>query len=280
MKRFVVSSLLICLTCLSAGPSLAQGIVDVAVSGSAVEAEIEFASGIGAELSITFEQVVGLYETARELGLSASLVDATDLELVDRLPDAQLVSIPAAFPVLIEIEPLPDEPLTFTGLVSIVLYTHDLTYTPNSPLRLFAADAGGPFIDITNSIGMGSYRVGGSKGGFSQFLIVSDLRAASTVIEEKFGFLQSTLDANAAEIDDDVLAVLQGHLDAAWSWYGAGDLISAKKEIDDFSGAVQAHSGAAIPAIWRSARDLVNVAGELRQGAATLRFSLSLAASS
>lgn len=276
MKKLFLGTLFLCLC---ANPA-AAGVADITVTGNGLEAEIEFASGVAADLTVTFEEVVGLYETACEVGLSASLVDPTDPNLLNRLPDLQLTTIPAAFPVLISIEPLPDEPLTFTGVVSFVLHTHDLAYTPNSPLRLFAADTGGPFHDITNSIGMGSYRVGGSKGGFSEFLIVADLRAAADVIDEKFGLLQSALDLNSGDIEEEALTTLQGHLDAAWSWYGAGDLISAKDEIDEFSAAVVANSGHAIPAIWRSARDLVNVAGELRQAAATLRFSLSLAASS
>lgn len=276
MKRLFVGALLFCLCAYPA----AAGVADITVTASGLEAEIEFASGVGADLTVAFEQVMGLYETACEVGLSASLIDPTDSALLNRLPDLQLMSIPAAFPVLISIEPLPDEPLAFTGVVSIELHTHDLTYTANSPLRLFAADSGGPFQDITNSIGMGSYRVGGSKGGFSEFMIVADLRPATTVIDEKFSLLQSTLDLYAADIDPTVLSTIQGHLDSAWSWYSAGDPISAKEEIEEFSSAVQANSGRAIPNAWRSARDLNNIAGELRQGAATLRFSLNLAASS
>ena len=36
------------------------------------------------------------------------------------------------------------------------------------------------------------------------------------------------------------------------------------------------HSGSDIPEVWRAARDLDNVAGYLRAGADTLRFSLNL----
>ena len=128
-------------------------------------------------------------------------------------------------------------------------------------------------------MGTGSYRVGASKGGFSQFLIVTDLRPVRTVINAKFGDLQEVLDLNATEIEASVLSTLQGHLDAAWSWYSAGDVLSARAELEDFIDVVKANSGGNIPSTWRSAGDLVNVAGLLRERASTLRFSLSLSAS-
>lgn len=261
-------------------PAAGSGLSDVTVGPNGVEARIELAGGLEADLEIGFEQVVGLYSGAGSLGLSASAIDPTDLDLLARLPDAQLVSIPAAFPVMLSIEPPASGPLSFTGAVSVNLHTHNLTYTANSPLRLFAADAGGPFYDITQTMGMGSYRVGGSKGGFSEFVIVADLRAATDVIDEKFEILQATLDDNCLDIDEDVHEALQASLDAAWSWYSAGDALSARDEIGEFLDTVKTESGAAIPNVWRSARDLVNVAGELQEGASTLRFSLSLFASS
>ena len=58
--------------------------------------------GIEGELSISFEDVVGLNEDA--LDASARLVDPLDSGILSRLP-GQNVSIPAAFPVVIRIEP-------------------------------------------------------------------------------------------------------------------------------------------------------------------------------
>lgn len=264
---------------LLAVPAAGQGIASVTVTESGAEASIDLVAGFQADLSLRFDQVLGLYPGGEALGLSAIAVDPTDLSLLGRLPDSQLVTIPAAFPVLITIDPPASHGLSFSGAAMISLHTHDLTYTANSPLRLFAADDGGPFYDITYTMGMGSYRVGGSKGKFSEFMIVSDLRPASEVIDAKFGRVQDILDDNAAAVEPTVLDSLQASLDAAWSWYGAGDLVSARTEINHFIDLVTANSGAAIPSTWRSSRDLVNVAGELREGAATLRFSLSLSAS-
>lgn len=258
----------------------AEDLAEIEVEGSTVTAKIELAPALEADLTITFEQVVGLHANAAALGLSVTSIDPTGFDLLGRLPDTQLISIPAEFPVLLAIEPPADGPLSFSGVVSIELHTHNLTYTVACPLRLFAAEEGGSFYDITNTMGTGSYRVGASKGGFSEFLIVADLRAATTAIDQKFARLQTILDHNCGDVDGTVLATLQGHVDTAWSWYVAGDLLSAKAEIDEFIAAVKANSGTAIPATWRSAGDLVNVGGLLRQEASTLRFSLSLAASS
>lgn len=277
MKNFFVA---LAATCLFSASAIADGAVSLTVSGTQVEAQIELASGVGADLTITFEEVVGLHSNAAALGISAGEIDPTDLDLIERFPSSQLVSIPAAFPLMISIEPPATGPLAFSGIVSIDLHTHDLNYTANSPLRLFAATAGGPFHDITNTIGMGSYRTGGSKGGFSEFLIVADLRPVTSVIDDKFDRLQAVLDDNCTEIDSTVLSALQAHLDAAWTSYNAGDLVSAASAVDDFADEAKANSGVAIPSTWRSSGDLVNVAGELRARAATLRFSLNLAASS
>jgi hypothetical protein len=52
--------------------------------------------------------------------------------------------------------------------------------------------------------------------------------------------------------------------------------VGALEAVDDFAAAVAAAPSAAVPAIWRSAGDLVNVAGQLRAAAETLHFSLAL----
>ena len=92
------------------------------------------------------------------------------------------VSIPEAFPVLIRIEPTPSSALTFAGVVSVSLHTHNLVLAANSPLALYSGPADGPLRDITRSVGIGSYRAGGSGGGFSEFMIVADTRPIDTVI--------------------------------------------------------------------------------------------------
>jgi hypothetical protein len=232
------------------------------------------AAGISVDLTLEFEQVVGL--SASNLGISARA--ATPLELLARLPSASLTSLPAGFPLLVTIEPPASGGLSFSGVYSLELHTHDLIFTPDSPLRLFKAPLGGPFADVTGSIGMGSYRVRSTGSGFSQFLIIADLRPAAALVELKLDQLDALLASHAASIPGGVLSQLQAQLGAARAAWNGGDALAAITAVNTFSDAVKTAANAgAIPNVWRSARDIQNVAGSLRAAAATLRFSLSLA---
>src|SRR6185436_10986570 len=183
----------------------------------------------------------------------------TNLNLISRLPAS--ASIPVAFPVMITVEAPASGALAFSGIVAIDLHTHNLAYTPNSPLRLMAAESGKSFQDITGNNALGSYRTGGSKGGFSEFVIVADVRPVNTVITEKFQRLQSKLDDNQGAIGSAVLATLQSTLGAARTAFLANDPLTAAEKIGQFAATVGQNSGTAIPDVWRSARDVVNVAG-------------------
>jgi len=258
------------------GPAwAANGLATVEITENHVTARVELPGDLKADLTLTFEQALGL--SAESIGLSARVIDPTDLSLTGRLPASS--NVPVGFPVLIAIEPPASGPLAFSGIVSIDLHTHNLAYTPNSPLRLLAAEAGKKFQDITVSTSLGSYRAGGAKGGFSEFLIVADVRPVATVITEKFQRVQSKLDDNASSIAGAVLTTLQTALGAARTSYLANDALGAAEKIQQFADLVKQNSGAAIPDVWRSSRDVVNVAGDLRSGASTLKFSLLFKAS-
>lgn len=261
-----------------AGSVSAAGIVDAWSEPSSVGATIELPGGIGAELTVSFESAVGL--SPASLGLSAELLDLSGLAAIQSRLPGSLVSVPAAFPVLLTVEPTAGGGLSFSGMATIELYTHDLLYVPGSPLRLFAAPLGGDFVDITGSTGAGSYRVRGHKGKFSEFVIVADLRPLSSVIQGKFARLRGLLYDYETEIDSTVFASLEALLDAADIAYGNGDLETVIGTVEELADAVEDASGAGIPDVWRSSRDLVNVAGELRAAAQTLRFSLLLQANS
>ena len=221
------------------------------------------------ELSLQFEQAIGA--TAENLGVSARLVSAT--ELIGRLPAG--VSVPSGLPVLVAIEPPASGALTFTGPATIELHTHALSYSPT--LLLFKSSDGGPFRDITQSVGMGSHRVRGSSGGFSEFLILVDPRPPASVVDGKLQRLAALLAEHEEAMPPEVADALAARLLAAQSAWSLGNALGAIAEVNAFSEAVQAASGGSIPNVWRSSRDLVNVAGELRAAAGTLRFSLSLA---
>lgn len=252
----------------------ASGVTSIEVTPDHVAAKIELPGNFRADLDLQFEHSVGL--TAESIGLTATLVDPKDLALSGRLPTA--ATLISAFPVLIRIEPPGSGPLSFSGVVSIDLHTHNLTYVPGTPLRFYVASAGKPFQDITASMGMGSYRTGANKGGFSEFLIVADLRPVNSVINEKFTRLQGVIDGFSRSIPDSVMSTLQALVDAAQAANDANDATTASEQIQQFADVVKQNSGA-IPDVWRSSRDINNVGGELRSAASTLKFSLLLKAS-
>jgi hypothetical protein len=155
------------------------------------------------------------------------------------------------------------------------LHTHNLHLDPNVPFSLLKSPDGGPFKDITKSEGRGSYRDDGSGGDFSEFLIVVDFRDIDSVIAGKFDDLQALLTNNADSISPDVLATLQSNLSDARTLYQSGAIRQAIVAMTVFSRYVKAHSGEDIPDVWRAnCSPLINVAGLLRSGAETLRFSL------
>ncbi|HSS76735.1 MAG TPA: DUF6689 family protein, partial [Thermoanaerobaculia bacterium] len=251
------------------GPPLPQ---PKSLLGDLLNLPILLPGGIGADLTVSFEDVTGLSPT--HLGVTSQLVSPLNLGLLLRLPG--LTAILSSFPVLLRIEPPAAGGLTFTGITEIQLHTHNLLYFPGTPLRLFAAPLGGTFTDITDDMGPGSYRVSGSRGGFSEFLIVADLTPVHQVIVAKYNRLSQILVDNAAAIPAPLYADLTSELASSRAHYLAGNTAAAIDDLDLFLTAVEEHSGSDIPDVWRSTHDVVNVAGLLRAAGRTLRFSLNL----
>jgi len=260
------------LLALAAAVSADAQVLGAAGGGSSVAVTIALPGGVGADLSIRFESAVGL--SPANLGISAQLVDPHDPALLARLPAG--TAIPAGFPALLRIEPPAAGGLAFRGIATIDLHTENLQYASGSPLRLFAAPLGGPFEDITCYMGAGSYRARGTRGGFSEFLLVNDSRPLAQVVPAKLDRLQQTLDANAGSMPAALYSDLAARLAAARADVRDGDTADAIDEVDGFLAVVARHGGTDIPDVWRSARDLVDVAGLLRAGGLTLRFSLAL----
>src|SRR5947207_10512963 len=115
--------------------------VTPAISGNELTAQIDLAGGFSADVSIVFEQAVGLNTTA--LAITASLVDPLDTTLLSRLPAS--VGVPAGFPVVVRIDPTGSSALSFSGVYKLTLHTHNLTLQASSPLRLYRAPSGGAF---------------------------------------------------------------------------------------------------------------------------------------
>ena len=266
-------SLLVFALILLASSVYATSVVDVTVGDKEVNATISVDNVYAASLHISFENVIGL--TQDSIAITAVPVDPKSLALIQRIGNPKLFSIPALFPVMINVSPTPSSTLSFTGVVEIELSTSNLAF--DTKFRLMKSPNGGNFDDITNFAGIGSYRVRGTSGDFSDFLIVLDLRPNSQAIDSKFTKLQYALSTHASKIEASMAQNLQTKLDAAVASYQSGSKQQAIDHLQSFIDDITADGGQKVPNIYR-ANDLntVNVAGDLRRHAATLIFSLRL----
>lgn len=275
MKIRVFSFPLLLLWLFAAAAPASAGLVNLSVSGDELTADIDLAGALDGELAVTFEDSTNLSTTT--LGASVELLGSAEILAVNARMPLGSIALPTAYPVMLTIEPGTSSGLEFDGVVEIEVYTNDLTYVLGSTLRLFAAPLNGDFEDITTSIAGGSYRVRGSKGEFSEFVIVNDLRSTDTVIGVKLDRLADALEDHESDITSStVYSTLEGYLDDVETEYDADDYSDAIDALDDFIDTVETNSGTNIPDTWRAARDLDNVAGKLRSIAETLRFSLVL----
>jgi len=220
-----------------------------------------------ADLSLRFDDASGL--SAANLGIKAETISVSNPALLARLPSS-LTSIPGALPIMITIEPPISGTLVQHRVTHVELHTHALPYVAGSNLRLFKAPLNGPFRDITESVQPGSVRTRGTTPGWSQFIVIADLRPTSTVISEKFSYLQNQLSL----LDPAESTPLQNYLTIAQVAVADGRYADAVSAMDNFSARVSSRAGTYIPDTWRSARDVTNSAGELLAGANTLVFSI------
>lgn len=257
---------------LCAGAALAQGLVQAVpvattVSGNVATVHIGSATQPLAEMTLTFDDASGL--SADSLGISATLVNITDPGLLSRLP-GNLLQFDGAFPLLITIEPPATGGLAFHRTVRVEVHTHALAYTAGSSYRLFKAPLGGSFRDITDEVAPGSVRARGTTGGFSQFLVLTDLRETDLVIAGKTAWLRARIDALPAAEQPTFDALL----DSCESAVAGGDYANATAALDAFRARAAERAGTALADEWRATRDTDNQAGELMAGAATLKFSV------
>ena len=267
--------------------------VSVTIDGNTAVATISL-DGNGttyeADVTIVFDTPLNL--SAQSLNLTVELVDPAQIQA--RLPQDQCpillgppcVTVDPSFPVMITVEPpvLPwlfasgfdnsedgSGSLSFINTYAFEVHTHDLTYTTDSPYRLFKAPLGGNFYDITNDVLEGSVRARGRGPAFSQFLVVSDVRSTCGVALGKI--VELDLRILAAAISDglrgDLLALLTKVQTLLFI-----DLDAAIASLDALIADIDAHAGTDIANVWRAERDLVNDAGEMNTQAKTLRFTL------
>ena len=268
--RALSAGLLMCALALASRNADAQSLpVNVTVSGNHAEATIGLSTTPIAEVILDFQDASNL--SAASLGLSAQQVSLTDPNLLARLPDLNLNALQNALPLLVTVEPPASGGLSFRNTGRLEIHTHALPYAVGSSLRIFKAPLGGAFRDVTDEIARGSVRARTTYGGFSQFLIVADLRTTASVIDEKLQWLRGKVAAlPAAE-----RPALEDYLDQAESAIDAADYAAAIAAIDNFRSRVQSRAGRYIPNEWRAARDVDNQAGNLVAGANTLRFSVA-----
>lgn len=243
--------------------------VAVNTSGNTANVVIGLPGRTLAEVSLAFEDVSGL--NASSIGVSAERVSISDPALLARLPNINLLQPSASLPVLITIEPPSQGGLSFRGTGRLEVHTHALAYTVGSSFRLLKAPLGGAFRDITDEIAQGSVRARGTYGGFSQFLIVTDLRATDDVIDVKIDALR----ARIASLPSGERPVFTALLDEVESSVADGDFGPALATIDAFRSRAASRGGQQLANEWRATRDADNQAGELVAGAATLRFSVA-----
>jgi hypothetical protein len=113
-------------------------------------------------------------------------------------------------------------------------------------------------------------RTRGTTPGWSQFIIVSDLRPTGNVISAKYAYLRTQAAVLPSTEKDPLLALL----DESEAALGNGDFATAAAKLEEFRARVSARAGTTIPDVWKATRDVTNVAGELLAGADTLAFSI------
>lgn len=245
--------------------------VPVAVNVSGNVATVQIGDPIQplADLTITFDNASGL--SADSLGVSAKLVDIADPALLARLPDPRLIRPDSALPLLVTVQPPSVGGLSFRRTARVELHTHALVYSVGSSYRLIKAPLGGSFRDITDEIASGSVRARGTTGGFSQFLVVGDLRETGAVVADKFAQLRADVDALPAGEQDGFDSLV----DAAQDGVDSGDYATAIAALDAVRARAAERAGTAIADVWRADSTVSNQAGALIADAATLKFSVA-----
>lgn len=249
--------------------------VVVTIDGNIAQADITLGGTPGnpqyaATLYLAFDSPVGL--SAGNLNITAQIVDPADPALLARLPGGGQVTVPANFPVLISVTPPAAGGFEFINAAQVDLYTGNLSYAANSPYRLYKAPAGGMFFDLTEDVLPGSIRCRSRTGGFSDFIMVADVRSAYEAAEDKYAFLFARV--NDDDIDPVTREALAFDLDDSYEEFLEGDYEDAREELDELELRVDIEAGNTVPNRWRAAGDLDNVAGSLEGEAASLDFYL------
>lgn len=253
-----------------AGTAAAQALpVSIEASGNVAHARIGLDSTAIADVTLSFQDASNL--NAASIGISAEQLNLADPTLLARFPAGSLTQIASGLPVMITVEPPAGGGLTFRNTGRMEIHTHALPYAVGSSFRVFKAPLGGSFRDVTDEIAQGSVRARSTYGGFSQFVIVTDLRPTADVVAEKITRLRANVDALPAAEQAEFDALI----DSAEAAVASADYAAAVADIDALKARALERGGSAIANEWRATRDVTNHAGEIAANAATLRFSVA-----
>ena len=241
--------------------------LDVDVTGDTATVRVGSSVAPLLDMRLDFDDAEGL--TPASLGIDADIVATAAGPLLARLGSGQ-VSIPSALPVLLTVQPPTLGGLRFERRVHVEVHTHALPYTAGSRFRLFKAPLGGAFRDVTTAVEPGSVRTRGTTGGFSQFVVVYDLRPTGTVVAQKFAWLRDRVD----RLSPSEAGPLRGRLEDIEAAVAAGDWPAAASGIAAARDRVATRAGVQIPETWSADGSTANHAGELLAGLDTLEFSI------
>ena len=241
--------------------------LDVHVTGDTATVRVGSSVAPLLDMRLDFDDAEGL--TPASLGIDADIVATAAGPLLARLGSGQ-VSIPSGLPVLLTVQPPTLGGLRFERRVHVEVHTHALPYTAGSRFRLFKAPLGGAFRDVTTAVEPGSVRTRGTTGGFSQFVVVYDLRPTGTVVAQKFAWLRDRVD----RLSPSEAGPLRGRLEDIEAAVAAGDWPAAASGIAAFRDRVATRAGVQIPETWSADGSTANHAGELLAGLDTLEFSI------
>ena len=271
MKHAFLRALLTAMVLLGPGLAAAQVVpVQVSTNGNVATVNVG-ASTLApmAELTFTFDDASNL--SSQSLGISAQLLDVGDPALLARIPNAGLLKLDPSLPLLVTVAAPAAGGLSFRRTGRFELHTHLLPYSLGSNFRVLKAPVGGRFEDVTEEIASGSVRARSRYSGFSQFLVVADLRPTSSVVAAKIKRLRTRV----ATLPAAEQAPFSGYLDAIETALARADYGDAIATVDLVSARALERAGNGLADEWRASRDADNQAGDLLAAAATLKFSLA-----
>jgi hypothetical protein len=208
------------------------------------------------------------------VGFSVEVLDAAGVANVNsRLPDPLNQAIDPALPLRVTIEPPIACGLAFDDDYDAEFKGNNLTWVASSPYRLMKAPIGGSYRDITASVVTGSVRSRGCGGTFSEFVMVVD-QVQSYSSETVAGYSDlAALIADAA-VGPTASATLGSDRSVSQSAFESANYIEAIERLDDLLAHCGTLGGPTLPNRWRSARDLVNLEGEIVSRTSHLKFLL------